>query len=97
MPDVAFLKDLLAVAGNATNSSPRICNPTLCQIQTHFHKYKLKAHIAKYKVADIVLEYVNVSDQTSIFTHETKMLKCDLICWKSFLTFNVLKMTRTDG
>ena len=27
MPDVAFLKDMLAAAGNATNSSPRICNP----------------------------------------------------------------------
>ena len=39
--------------------------------------------------------YVNVSDQTSIFTHETKMLI--LICWKCFLAFNVLNMTRTDG
>ena len=49
MPDVAFLKDMLAVAGNATNSSPRICNPALCQIQTHFLKYKFrfKTHIAK--------------------------------------------------
>ena len=48
MPDVAFLKDLLAAAGNATNSSPRICNPA-CQIQTHFLKYKFrfKTHIAK--------------------------------------------------
>ena len=39
--------------------------------------------------------HVNVSDQTSIFTHETKMLS--LICWKCFLAFNVLNMTRTDG
>ena len=38
------------------------------------------------------LSYVNVSDQSSIFTHETKMLI--LIC---FLAFNVLKMTRTEG
>ena len=38
---------------------------------------------------------VNVSDQISIFAHETKMLLS--VCWKCFLTFNVLDMTRTDG
>ena len=38
-------------------------------------------------------EYVNVSDQTSIFTHEIKMLIS--ICWKYFLAFNVLNVTRT--
>ena len=42
-----------------------------------------------------VLTYVNVSDQSSILTHETKMLIS--VCWKSFLAFNVLHMTRTDG
>ena len=42
-----------------------------------------------------LFSYVNVSDQSSIFTHETKMLIS--ICWKSFLAFNVLHMTRTDG
>ena len=41
------------------------------------------------------LFYVNVSDQASIFTHETKMLI--LVCLKYFLAFNVLHMTRTDG
>ena len=40
-------------------------------------------------------EYVNVSDQSSIFTHEIKMLF--LVCWKYFLAFNVLNVTRTDG
>ena len=39
--------------------------------------------------------YVNVSDQTAIFTHKTKMLI--LICWKCFLAFNVLNMTKTAG
>ena len=39
--------------------------------------------------------YVNVSDQTSIFTRETKMLIST--CWKCFLAFNVLNMTKTDG
>ena len=39
--------------------------------------------------------YVNVSDQTAIFTHETKMLIS--ICWKCFLAFIVLKMTKTAG
>ena len=39
--------------------------------------------------------YVNVSDQTSTFTHKTKMLIS--ICWKCILTFNVLNMTKTDG
>ena len=38
------------------------------------------------------LSYVNVSDQSSIFTNETKMLIS--IC---FLAFNVLNLTRTDG
>ena len=38
---------------------------------------------------------VNVSDQISIFAHETKMLLS--VCWKCILTFNVLDMTRTDG
>ena len=33
-------------------------------------------------------EYVNVSDQSSIFTHEIKMLI--LICWKCFFAFNEL-------
>ena len=35
--------------------------------------------------------YVNVSDQTAIFTHETKMLIS--ICRKYLLAFNVLNMT----
>ena len=38
---------------------------------------------------------MNVSDQTAIFTHKTKMLIS--ICWKCFLAFNVLNMTRTDS
>ena len=42
-----------------------------------------------------IYSYVNVSDQSSIFTHETKMLIW--IRWKCFLAFNVLNMTRTDG
>ena len=40
-------------------------------------------------------EYVNVSDQSSIFTHETKMLIS--IFWKCVLDFNELNMMRTDG
>ena len=39
--------------------------------------------------------YVNVSDQSSIFINQTKILI--LICWKCFWAFNVLNMTRTDG
>ena len=38
------------------------------------------------------LSYVNVSDQSSIFTQETKMLIS--VCWKCFLAFNVLNMTK---
>ena len=39
--------------------------------------------------------YVNMWDQSSIFTHETRMLIS--ILWKCFLAFNVLNMTRTDS
>ena len=39
--------------------------------------------------------WVNVSDQSSIFIHRTKMLISK--CWKYFLAFNVLNIKRTDG
>ena len=38
---------------------------------------------------------VNVSVQTSFFTHKTKMLI--LMCWKCFSAINVLNMMRKDG
>ena len=34
--------------------------------------------------------YVNVSDQTAIFTHETKTLLIS-ICWKCFFSFQCAK------
>ena len=38
---------------------------------------------------------MNVSDQSSIFTHEIQMLIS--IYWKCLLAFNVLNVTKTDG
>ena len=39
--------------------------------------------------------YVDMSDQTANFTHETKMLIS--LCWKCSLAFNELNMMRTDS
>ena len=66
-----------------TLAPPRL----MALLATHFNP--------TFFLLQLYLTYMNVSDQSSMFTQETNMLIS--ICWKCFLAFNVLNMTRTDG
>ena len=75
-----------------SHPTPSFCSPSSRKAQNDFRRTRKISHELGWTNMN---QYVNVSDQTSTFTHEIKMLTS--ICWIYFLAFNVPDMTKRDG